>query len=323
MVMVRKTTLKTKILSSLALSFIITSAFVSNNFAYATCTVNNGVPECNDGANFQVKIPEILTVSITRPNSWATGELDTLLRNVVTLEVVSNNPAGFTATMTSAADSSDISEDSTANALKNSNTSSSSSIPMLTANWTRSNFSTTKFWGYSTDDASESGTYSAIALKDATTPSSIIPATGAAGTVSQDIYFGAKADSTVDSGVYSGTVIISIVSGTITEDNPFTPTDPATKDDTTTTDPAYDSTNDRTVYTATTYDGTENTSTIEVSEGDTRDAYSDPAGVTTAKIGEGTPLATGLAVTAVVAAVAGIAFFVAARRREEEDDDEY
>lgn len=316
MVMVRKTTLKTKILSSLVFSFIITAAFASNNSAHATCYVNNGVSECDDGANFQVKIPEILTVQITRPNTWATGNVGELLRNIITLDVVSNNPAGFAASMTSS------STTAAGAALSNGSSNSSTTIPMLTSDWTNGSSISTAFWGYSLDDSSETGTYSGIALKDAATPTSLIPA-GTMSSASKTIYFGAAADSSIDSGTYSGTVIISVVSGAITEDNPITPTDPATKDDTTTNNPVYDQTADRTVYTATTYNGTENTSKIEVSEGDTHNSYQDPQGVSTARISEGTPLATGLAVTAAVAAIAGIAFFVAARRREEEDDDEY
>lgn len=314
MVMVRKTTLKTKILSSLVFSFIIAAAFTSNNFAYATCYVDNGVPKCDDGANFQVKIPEILTVQITRPNTWATGNVGELLRNIITLDVVSNNPAGFAASMTSS------STTAAGAALSNGSNGSSTTIPMLTSNWTNGSSISTAFWGYSLDDSNGTGTYSGIALKDAATPTSLIPA-GTMSSASKTIYFGAAADSNIDSGTYSSTVIISVVSGAITEDNPITPTDPATQEDTTTNNPAYDGS--RTVYTATTYNGTENTSKIEVSEGDTRDSYQNPQGVSTARISEGTPLATGLAVTAAVAAIAGIAFFVAARRREEEDDDEY
>lgn len=318
--MVRKTTLKTKILSSFAFSFILASVLSCGVHADTVCTVNNGIPECTNGANFQVNIPEILTVSITRPNTWATGNVGEFLRNVVTLSVVSNNPVGFAASMTSDKTAAQVSADSTATALKSINTSSSSAIPMLSSSWTRGNTSVTKFWGYSVDDSSETGTYSGIALKDDASPTVLIPA-GTTSSAEQNIYFGAKADSTVDSGTYQGTVIISVVTGVASSDPVVTPSDPVTPSDTETNNPAYDGT--QTAYTATTYSGTIHTSTLEVSEGDTRSAYQDPQGVSTAKINEGTPLATGLAVTAAVAAVAGVAFFIAARRREEEDDDEY
>ena len=317
--MVRKTTLKTKILSSFAFSFIFASAIFHGVNAATVCTVNNGVPECTNGANFQVNIPEILTVNITRPNSWATGNVGDFLRNVVTLSVVSNNPVGFAASMTSDKTSAQVTADSTATALRSINSSSSSAIPMLSSAWTRSDTTTTKFWGYSIDDSSETGTYNGVALKDAS-PTVLIPA-GTTASAERNIYFGAKADSTVDSGTYQGTVIISVVSGVAAESPVVTPVNPVTPDATSTNNPAYDGA--QTAYTATTYSGTIHTSTLEISEGDTRSSYQQPQGVSTAKINEGTPLATGLAVTAAVAAVAGIAFFVAARRREEEDDDEY
>ncbi len=317
MVMVRKTTLKTRILGSFAFSLFIAAALVNNSYA-TTCTINNRETDnCTSGTNFQVKVPEVLTVSLTTPNSWAAGDAGVFLRNLVTLEVISNNPAGITASMTT---NSTTTEGS---ALANTYSGSSSTIPMLTADWTRSNESATNFWGYSTNDDSETGTYSAIALKGATVPSTVIPS-GSTGTVSKNVYFGAKADTTKDSGTYSNTVVISVVSGTITEDNPVTPVDPAKPSDTNTNNPTYDNTNnrDRTVYTATTSNDSSRTTTLEVSQGDTRDAYSAPAGVTTTKINdEGTPLATGLAITAVVAAVAGVAFFVVARRHDKQQDD--
>lgn len=316
MVMVRKNTLKTKILSALASSFAVSLSVLSGSVsAEVPCAAGTSC------ANFQVNIPEILTVQITRPNSWAVGDTGTFLRNTITLNVVSNNPAGFMASMTTGATT------AAGSALTNIHAGSTSTIPMLTSNWTRSNTTLTKFWGYSLNDASETGTYGALALKDAVTPVTLIPA-GTMETASKDIYIGAKADGSIDSGTYQGTIIISVVSGAITEDNPVTPVDPATPDDTVANNPAYQpgasqSDPGRTIYTNTSYNGTTNTSTLEVSEGDTRSSYQDPQGVSTARINEGTPLATGLAVTAAVAAVAGVAFFVIARKRDDEDDDEF
>lgn len=312
--MVRQNTLKTKILSGFAFSLLAAPLFFSGSAAHATCTLVNGTSTCDDDANFQVKIPEVLTVSITRPNSWATGDIGVLLRNVITLEIVSNNQTGFAASMTTG----------TSSALSNLSSSSTSTIPLLTTDWTRSSAAATdKFWGYSTDDANETGTYKTIAAENASTPTTLIAA-GTKGTASQNIYFGAKASSDIDSGTYQGTVIISVVSGVAADDPVVTPDNPVTPDDTTPNNPSYDNTTDRTAYADTTYSGTIHTSTLEVSEGDTTKSYQDPQGVTTATINEGTPLATGLAVTAVVAAVAGFAFFIVARRREEEeDDDEY
>ena len=313
--MVRKTTLKTKIFSSLIFSTFLT--FLNVVTTYATCTIVDGHTQCEEGANFQVNIPEVLTIQITSPNSWAIGEAGTFLKNEIVLSVTSNNAAGFHASMTTNATNAEGS------ALTNINSGSNDTIPMLTANWTRSNTTNTKFWGYSTDDGSDTGTYKAVALKGATMPTRLIDS-DVPGNVLEEIYFGAKADSTVASGTYKGTVIISAVSGAITKDNPETPVDPAKPEDTDPVNPSYDGDKDHTTHTDIAFNNNStNTSTIEVSEGDTRDYYTEPKGVSTATINEGTPLATGLAVTAVVAATAGICFFIIARRREEEDDDEY
>lgn len=317
--MVRIHTLKQKILSSVVLSALVVP-MAMNSGVHAACNPSDEASSCSADTNFQVNIPEVLTISITHPNEWAAGDVGVFLRNTVNLEVTSNNAAGFTATMTSDSTTTDGA------ALTNTYSSSDTTIPMLSAAWTRANTTATKFWGYSIDDSSETGTYNAVALRGATTPTSILT-TNASGSANQNIYFGAKADNTVDSGTYVGTVIISVVSGTITEDNPVTPVDPATPEDVNPpkTNPTYDNTNDRdrTVYTNTEVATGTTTDTLQVSEGDTTDSYADPHGVTESKINEGTPLATGLAATAAVSAIAGIAFFVAARRREEQDDDEY
>ena len=315
--------LKTRILSGVAASFIAISLFNGGAvYANVTCTTDGGEAQCADGTNFQVKIPEILTVQVTRPSDWIVGDMGDFLRNTITLNVSSNNAAGFTASMTTAATT------AAGAALANTQLGSNSTIPMLTSDWTRANTSLSKFWGYSLNDASETGTYSAVALKGSSTPVTLIPA-GTTESASKDIYIGAKADSSIDSGTYQGTLVFSVVSDIITEDNPVIPVDPAVPDDTIADNPTYQPGNSqgdpgRTIYTENSSTSTTNTSTIEVSEGDTRDAYQDPHGVTTGKANEGTPLATGLAVTAAVAAVAGSAFFVIAykRRKEKEDEDD-
>lgn len=208
--MVKRNTLKTKILGSFMAAFIALVSILVGNASATTCDVNGAV-SCGDdpSSDFQVSIPEVLTVQIVPPSNWAVGNIGTFVRNTVTLNVISNNAAGFTASMTTdATTASDA-------ALVNTFAGSSSVIPMLTTSWTRSDTSTTKFWGYSLDDSSETGTYSALALKNAAIPTTLIPS-GTTNSVSKNIYFGAKADSTVDSGTYQGTVIISVVSG-ITE----------------------------------------------------------------------------------------------------------
>ena len=48
---------------------------------------------------FQVNVVESLSVSITAPRGGASGNINTFLRNTVSLSVTSNNANGFTASM--------------------------------------------------------------------------------------------------------------------------------------------------------------------------------------------------------------------------------
>ena len=267
-------------------------------------------------AEFRVNVTEILSVSLTLPDNWASGDTGDFLRNAIHLDVASNNGNGFTASMTT----------------KTSNTSlmnknSAATIPTLQNDAVRSSFPA-NYWGYSIDDTAAgnaSSVYKALAGAG-DTPISLITS-GSASSASKDVYFGAKADSSKDSGTYSNTVVFNVVADVIDVDNPVTPVDPATPSDASQNNPAYDSSNNRTVYTATTNNSNNNTTTTitEVSSGDNRSSYTNPQGVKSysdANIGEGTPLATGLAVTAGIAATAGVVFFVAAKRKERKDEEE-
>ena len=324
MLMVRHHTLKTK---TIAMVFTYLIAIV----LCASSTVN----AAEQSVNFQVNLKETLVVSLTVPDEGDSGSLtydstsgkwvSDLLRNVVNLNVSTNNSAGLTASMTSSS--------TTSAALTNKAASlSNDTIPTLTSDWTRSNTTLTKFWGWSIDAAeansTPSGTYHQVALKDAT-PNTVILPTGAAGSVSRDIYFGAKADSTIASGTYEGTVIISVVTGVTTteddpiNDNPVIPDNPVDPGSLTPNTPTYN--NGVTSYTTTTSNSTNHTSTntTKINSGNTVDySYADPAGVTTTVVNEGTPLATGLAVTSAIAATTGIFFLIAAKRRKDDDEEE-
>lgn len=282
-----------------------------------------------DDTTFQVNIQEVLTVSLTPPANWATGDVDTLLRNLVVLDVTSNNNGGFTASMTS------NSTTAAGAALTNELASlTNDHIDILSSDWTRSNTSTTNFWGWSINDDSQTGTYHRFALKNSATPD-ILVTSATAGSASKNIYFGAKANSTISSGTYTGTVIISVVSGAVTDenddpnDNPVTPTNPSTP----TNDPtnntggtaSYSSTTGTTVYTNNYIDSNSGShvSYSEISSGNNTtvyDSYVDPRGVTT--VNEGTPLAAGLAATSVIAATTGIFLLIAAKRRKDEEEEE-
>ena len=279
---------------------------------------------------FQVNVADSLAVTVTTPTSWATGDIDTFLRNKVSIEVTSNDSSGFTASMYS-----ETSTDLT-NIAKNTFT-----IPTLASQSTRSAFPSDR-WGYSlgtsslggrnygeTDAGNNSSNYYPL-VATSSSPITILQASSGTYSGTQDIYFGAKASISKASGTYTGTVLISVVTGTVTtpedpiNDNPITPVNPATNDDTTEGYATYDSTNDRTVYYTTSTVSSDTVTTAEVSSGNTTSSYAAPAGVTTrtsSNINDGS-VALGLATAASVAAASGIFFFILAKRREEDEEEE-
>jgi len=283
---------------------------------------------------FNVEVHEVLGVSITVPDNWASGDTGDFLRNAVGLSVISNNGAGFTASM----------KTKTSTTALTNQTDSSYTIDTLAANTAKNAISESK-WGYSLGNfvkANANDTTSVNESSNGVSNSTYKPMSASATTIlysatatsdSQDIYFGAKADAAKASGTYANTVVISVVSGIVTDsndnpnDNPVDPVDPATPEDANPTNPVYD--DGRTVHTETSTSGSGSsattTTTTEISSGDTRSSYANPAGVTTSTtsdIGEGTPLATGLAVTAGVAAVTGVVFLVLAKRNKDDEEDD-
>lgn len=309
-----------KKITLLSSSALFAALFITNAAFADTTTVRCATSPCEAETNFQVNVTEVLAVSLTPVATNASGEINTFLRNTYNLGVTSNNGAGFTASMTTK---------TTDTALSNTATISDDTIPTLTASYAKSAFPA-NYWGYSlagknngdTLAGTDSGVYNPLVALGAATPITLLSETSAT-TASQDIFFGAKADATIDSGTYSNTVVISVVSGVTGNDNPVIPVNPAKPSDASETNPVYDSTNNRTVYVATTEnaDGT-TTTTTTVTPGDTTSTYTSPLGVTTTSVGGGSPLATGLAVTAAVAAATGFIFFIIAKRRREDEDDE-
>ncbi len=277
----------------------------------------DGITEGN--AELQVKITEILSVSVTTPDVWASGDVDIdngsdLLRNKVTLKVASNNANGFTASMNSK---------TTTNLV---NKTTAATISTLSGSFAASAFPTNA-WGYSVDDADtaiETASYNpmattAIALSD--------EANNKPSSLSKDIWFGAKADVTKDSGTYANTIVFTVVSGVITdEDTPVPPVD-----DPTTPTPSEPGADDQIAQapSSPTYNGgtvgaDDAVVDTNVTNGDVSNVYQDPGalGVTKTDIGSGTPLATGLATTAAVAATSGIIFFIVAKRKKDEEEEE-
>ena len=181
--------------------------------------INCETSDCEKGVTFRARVSEVLTVSISEPESWAEGGLvnqtgnrnySDLLRNRFGITISSNNPAGFAVMINTASE---------AGALANTVPSLSSDIiPMLTANWTRENTVQTKFWGYSTNDDNEQGTYKAFA-KQGETPTEILTSDVAA-VSSINLYFGAMADDSITSGTYEETVVINVVTN-VAPDEPI------------------------------------------------------------------------------------------------------
>ena len=304
-------------------------------------------------ATFQVNVKETISVSITRPSSGATGGVGDFLRNDFAINVVSNNTEGFTASMYA---------DIAGNTVPLTNTSlSSAKLPTLTnsSGIARSSFPA-NYWGYTLGQYTLDGTvqnsytlsgktYSETAagndssnyypmINSSASPIVIMDgATSPKRTGTQNIYFGAKGDNSTASGTYTGTVIVSVVSGGIDNNNPITPTNPDTPSDDTPNDNAAtytgstgtgatqgvgkSGTTGTTVYTTT----SGNTTTTEISGGDNRSAYAGPQGEryeTFTNVTDGSLPVTGLVMASSVAAVTGFTFFIFAYRDDDDDDDE-
>ncbi|MBQ3320713.1 hypothetical protein IJG71_01095 [Candidatus Saccharibacteria bacterium] len=273
--------------------------------------------------NFTVNVIDSLSVSVTTPVSGATGDINQFLRNQVDLSVTTNNANGFTASMTAKTTSTSLV-----------NNAQSSNLPTLASNnVVRSSFPA-NYWGYSLDDVVASGGvdtshYSAMVPSNTASPITLLSSNVAA-TMDKTFFFGAKANSSLPSGTYKGTVVISVVTDTIGPDNPVIPDNPAKpEDDTTGGTGTYDSTNNRTVYSTTSTDAVAGTTTTETRVDTGNTIYTGPMGATeniNSHIVTNSALATGLGIAASVAAASGGFFFLVATRdegdEEEEDEDE-
>ena len=320
--------MKTKVILS-SIGLIAVAATLSS---YITQTNQALATEAN--TTFEVNVKDSLTVSVTTPSNWATGDVDTFLRNKISVNVSSNASNGFTASMTTK--TTDTSLTHTAN---------KGTIPTLSSSSVKSAFPA-NYWGYSLDDTdagSDSSTYNAL-VGAGSSPIILISNAQSSTISSRDIYFGAKANASKASGTYMGTVVISVVTGAIEENssdpnyNPTTPENPATPGANEET-PYYNSNTGGTANGSTTYtysrtsgsgSSATTTTTTQVSDGDNRNSYvgyTAPQGVTnrqttTESISEGSSLATGLAVTSAVAATAGTIFFILAKRKKDDDEEE-
>ena len=289
----------------------------------AALLIPHSMVSAEENTSFNVNVKESLSVSIVTPTEWASGDIDTFLRNKVSINITSNNAGGFTASMTTKTASTDLT-----NMSKNTYT-----MPTLASAVQRSAFPA-NYWGYSLDDTengSDSSTYSAL-VGAGSTPITILSSNSAT-TGSKDFYFGAKADVTQAAGTYMGTVVISVVSGVVDNStNPITPVNPVNPgpEEVATYDPGRDTTQYTYTRTSTPAPSTPSTTTTttQISSGDNRSAYegyTPPQGVTystKSTVNNQAGLATGLGVAAAVAATSGFFFLAAARRRDDDDEED-
>ena len=286
---------------------------------------------------FEVDVVESLSVSITTPQTWASGNAGTFLRNTVELDVSTNDANGFTASMYASGDT----------ALTNT-ADSNYRLDTLNQSYQRSNFPA-NYWGYSlgvdslngqnygeTNEGSADSYYYPL-VNTSAAPITVLSSNVAAD-ATQNVYFGAKADISKASGTYAGTVVISVVSGVsgvsgvsdsstnpIASLNPAAPSDDVANNTTAT----YDQANDRTVYTATTTNGTGTSATqttpTQAMDDDLTAAYTSPQGVTTSNnlnsnnsSANTAMLAAGLVAASTVATASGVSLVVMAKRRDEQ-----
>lgn len=280
-------------------------------------------------SDFQVDVKEILSVSVTAPTNYATGDPGIFLRDKITVEISSNNIAGFVAGVTAAKTNGAIDTNLrngsyTIPTLANSITCTSSDP---SANNGRCTNFTDNHWGYSLNDTpSYNGTYKGVStavdkIFDSSSGSSRV------NTKSGDVYVGTRATGAV-SGTYTGAVSIIAISGatniTTEPTNPATPEEPTKQDDdeatyTADADDPDDSNKGTTVFTTTDEANNTKTEISQVTKGDTTSLY--PLGETKIST-SGSNINLALALTATATATAGFIFFIVAKRREDDEDEE-
>ena len=302
---------------------------VAGTLAIST-NIKTPITKADENVPFNVTLAEALTVSVTEPETWASGDTDDLLRNKITVKALTNNKNGVTVSMY--AQDTDLRHKT-----QYSSSDNSSYINPLNANtYTKSTFPANA-WGYSLQDTVaglDSASY--LPVVDDENPVTVLTSTiGVEGT--KDVFFGARSSSSKKSGTYAQTVYFAAVTDTIDTSgdppvNPVIPSNPST--DNSTSDVAvYTPSTNRTTYTTRTtatgsgtgsniaVSGNTKTTTTQVSSGNTTSSYTAPHGVTTSNSGNSS-IAGALAVAAAVAATSGTLFFILAKRRDDDDDEE-
>lgn len=307
--MVKEKILKTIIFSSLGVAFLLLGAF-GTEFAHG---VSEGITYQAD-TSFNVNINEMLSVNISYPDFWASGTINEFLTNKIGISVITNNPAGFVASMKSASSSPNLINLTDSSYVMP--TISDVSVTINDATDSGDDFPA-NHWGYSVVNGSAAiplTYYPMVGSGDY--PIEVARSNVATNEIAKDIYFAAKTDGSVASGTYANKVIISIVPG-VAPDPIDDPIDEPIIDPGEPIIPGPDipivskSVNPQ--------PGLMSVTTT------TSSSYAKPAGVndtTISNVNEGVPLAAGLAVAAGVSAAAGAIFFVVAKRRRKDEDDD-
>lgn len=272
----------------------------------------------SQNVTFNVNLTEILTVSVSKPTTWASGDMETLLRNKISISARTNNYYGATVSMY--ADGLTLN-----NTVSYDSTKAATYIDTLDANTYTNGTFPVNAWGYSLEDT-DAGNSNASYLPMITQANAVTLIERTPGTTgtnySQDVFFGAKANTSKQAGTYAQTVNFVAVTGLIDTDNPAVPVNPST-DNPSDEIASYNTTTGRTTYSSRSANTTTSTSTTstQVTNGNTISTYSDPAGVTSST-GGSSAVATALAVAAGVMAVSGTLFFILAKRRKDDEEEE-
>lgn len=321
-----RSTWKTKIavLTTAVLLPLASLVSVHADEAVVTCDYET-TPTCTSKVNLEVNVTEVLTVTLDT-DPWAVSDTaNAFLRDKIKATAKTNNKSGVTLSMY-AADT----------ILKNTASykaeDASSYINTLDKTYTRNEFETTQkpvAWGYSLDDTSTGSTTSNYSpVTTSANPVQLFTTVGTsdAANGTQDVYFGAYADGTKQSGTYAQTIYFVAVTGVISDDNPVVPVNPAEenpRDEIATYNASRGNTNGTTTYTNYSTTGSVSTTSTEIMADDQTDTYTKyvaPAGVTTSNGGGN--LALVLATAAAVAGTSGFFFLIAAKRRKDDDEEE-
>ena len=307
-------TSKTKRILTLWVTLLLCAApLLAFNVAKATTP--------DDEGNFSINILGSISIDIDAPSSSDTFYQGRLIANKVGVSV-SSNLSGYTVTLGMAGEERNLVNsfitDFNIPALNSANVAVLDDMDCIEKGC----------WGYNvvSTGADAPTSYSKIS-EVGTAGNTIVTTTEPGVTTKRDIYFGAMPGVSTPAGTYSNTVIINAVSN-VAPDVPSDGGDDGgnnTGGSNTDTQIAYSTpVSTSKAITIDTGTGGDTTNTgVPSGSNNSRSSYSAPLGETVSTISEGTPMATGLAITAAIAAISGILFFILAKRRRDDEDEDY